>query len=223
MPVTELVLFTTTAGAVTPAYRAAIARAIEVQDAWCAANLAAMPRGPAARGVAMFQQVEDAAVTLLTAHWDSVAQHGEWIASEANKDVFPTIQGFLDMARMVYFHVEGVAAFADREDADGAVAALEAPFVGVVRFSVASEMKAEFERVFAGVRAVFDAYAWPFVHRGGWRIEKEGGGEEYVLIGGWESVEGAQQFEKQEGFRKFDEAIKTVVTGMDSKHYKRFL
>jgi heme-degrading monooxygenase HmoA len=225
MPVTELVYFTATAGDVTPPYVDAVRGAKEVQDKWCEENLKASdPAAPATtRGAAMFQDLYAPSQALLTAHWDSAAQHGDWIASEANQGVFASVMEHIDPSKLTFFHVDGLTAFPDSEP-EARVPTLKAPVVSVVRYFVTPENKAEFGRVFAGVRAVFDEYASPFVHRGGWRIEKESEDkEEFILIGGWESVEKAQGFAKVDGFKWFEDSIQALVTGDDVKYYKRCL
>ncbi|KAJ7741093.1 hypothetical protein B0H16DRAFT_1565926 [Mycena metata] len=220
MPVTELVLCTTTSETATPAYRAAITHAMEVQDAWCAAHLPSKPKGGKARGVGAFQQIGNPAASLLTAHWDSVAQHNLWIASPENAQVFPLLQTHLDMTRLVYFHVEGVEAFSDAEEGEGAIPILRAAVVGVTRYAVEAGRKDEFERVWAGVKDAYHGFVAPYVHKGGWRIEKESEGrEEFVLISGWESAEKANALETAEELTAFREAIKAVVVETDVKLY----
>ncbi|KAK7755828.1 hypothetical protein SLS62_002113 [Diatrype stigma] len=242
MPVTELAFLTLTStprrqdGAstttITPEFEAATAEALRVQDAWCAANLpgAAHGGGREARGAALFQQVEDPAVVLLTAHWASVAEHGVWIASEENQRVFGALGAHIDFDKVRFFHVAGVEAFSSSSsDTSGAATTtpvLQSPVVGIARCFVAGDKKAEFERVYGDLKGIRDALARPHVHRGGWRIEKEEGREgveEYVVIGGWDSVEAAEEFSKQEGSARYYEAITSVILGSESRHYKRVL
>ncbi len=86
--------------------------------------------------------------------------------------------------------------------------------------------KAEFERVYGNVGLILDAVARPRVHRGGWRIEKEVGRdnvEEYVVIGGWDSIEAARGAANHKDFGTYDAALKSVTSGREVKHYKRLL
>ncbi|RYP22530.1 hypothetical protein DL765_001588 [Monosporascus sp. GIB2] len=226
MAVTELVFFITTAqGVITPEFKATCADALKVQDEWCAANLPNAPRGQQARGVAMFQQVEDPAVTLITAHWESVAEHGSWIASEENQRVFRAVQEHIDRDRISYFHVDGVEAFTDSEDA-GLTPVLQSPVVSIARCFVEKDKKSEFEKVYGGVRWIHDDFVKPYVHRGGWRIEKEEcreNVEQYVMIGGWDSVEAPMEFPKHKDFSTYADAMKTVMLDCDIKNYRRIL
>lgn len=152
-----------------------------------------------------------AGAALLTAHWASVAQHGEWIASDANRaDLLPRLLARIDPARLVFFHVDGVEAFpcAPTAVATGGAAAAEeevlpvlrAPVVSVVRCRVVPGGREAFEAAWPGADAALHAGARPYGHRGGWRIEKEaredgdGEWEEYVVVGGWENVERAGKF-----------------------------
>ncbi|RYP84535.1 hypothetical protein DL770_005189 [Monosporascus sp. CRB-9-2] len=226
MPVTELVFFTTTAhGTITPEFKATCADALKVQDEWCTANLPGAPRGHEARGAALFQQTEDPAVTLLTAHWESVSEHEAWIASEENRRVFSAVQEHIDRDRMRYFHIDGVEAFSATEDA-GLTPVLQSPVVSVARCFVEKDKKAEFDRVYGGVRSIHDDFAKPYVQRGGWRIEKEEGREDveqYVMIGGWDSVEAVKEFPKHKDFSTYADAMKTVMLDCDVKYYRRIL
>lgn len=225
MPVTELAAFTTIAhNAVTPELLAACVQAVEVQDGWCAANLPSTPLGHEARGAALFQQVEDPAVILMTAHWASVAEHGLWIASEENERVYPAVKEHIDNDNIRFFHVDGIEAFTIVEDDEGAVPVLRSPVVGIALFSVVKDRKDEFDSVYAGVKNIKEEFAKPYVHRGGWRIEEVEGREdveEYVVIGGWESVKAAKEFSKSKDFDKYSDAIASVTLSVEVEHYKR--
>jgi heme-degrading monooxygenase HmoA len=189
---------------------------------------------------------DDSGATLLTAHWASTAEHGEWIASPPNQALFPRIQAALDPAVAVeFFHVEGVEAFtttssSSSENGGGGGGVLGAPVVSVVRYHVVpAGGKEAFEAAWMGDGAALarlNARAAPYAHLGGWRIEKparkEGEGEEdreeYVVVGGWESAEKAEQFffsdaAEDEEKKAFEEAIAKVTVGKDVRLYKRFL
>ncbi|RYP84675.1 hypothetical protein DL769_001109 [Monosporascus sp. CRB-8-3] len=226
MPVTELAFFITTAsGTITPEFKATCADALKVQDEWCIANLPDAPRGHEARGAALFQQTEDTSVALLTAHWESVSEHETWIASEENQRVFSAVQEHIDRDRLRYFHIDGVEAFPLTEDA-GLTPVLQSPLVSVVRYFVEKDKKAEFDKVYGGVRWIHDDFTKPYVHRGGWRIEKEEGREDveqYVLIGGWDSMEAVNEFLKHKEFRTYADAMNTVMLDFDVKYYRRIL
>ncbi len=123
MPATELAFFitpTTEDGDVTPGFLTAGETGLRVQDEWCAASRPGRPLpGREARGAAVFQQVEDPATTLVTAHWVSVAEHGAWIASPENARVYSGLKEHIDRDDIRYFHVDGVEAFSSSPEAGG--------------------------------------------------------------------------------------------------------
>lgn len=237
MTVTELAHFHTLSGDLTPSLRDLLARAIKVQDEWCAAHLSSisyMTKGPNNRGVActcynknmnllhissrsltshtVFQQIEDPAVVLLTAHWDTVAQHMEWIGSKENQEAYPEIQEHLDMSKLLFFHVNDAAAFGPE--------VLTLPNISIVRFSVAKEKKEIFEE--ATGRLSFGS-RWNETKQGGWRIEKDetmtsDESEEFVLISGY--VEG-EEFRKILG--QVEEKIDGLTHRIEKRSYKRVL
>ncbi|OIW30257.1 hypothetical protein CONLIGDRAFT_644267 [Coniochaeta ligniaria NRRL 30616] len=90
--------------------RQRLAEASKVHEKWLAQNFPNSPSSDAERGAAMFQQVEDPAKFLITARWDSLAAHWQWINSNENKG---TIHGIRDQIAMggengtVLRHVEG--------------------------------------------------------------------------------------------------------------------
>ncbi|KAK8128227.1 hypothetical protein PG984_009335 [Apiospora sp. TS-2023a] len=236
MPVTEIAHLpllppsTSTPGGVpqgpTPALLAVTREVLNIQDAWCAENLPSNSKKPP-QGVGLFSQVDDPSTLLLTAHWDSAAQHGEWIQSQANRDVLEKLVPHLDMSRVSLFHVDSVEAFTGPDTkAEGEKATLSAEYVSVSRFVVTAGQKAGFEGAWAEVGHIRQDFVSPFVHRGGWRIEKQEGSEEndeYVLIGGWDSLAKHAEFAKSEGYAEYDKTLRAAMLECDTKFYQRVL
>ncbi|KAI1845770.1 hypothetical protein JX266_008135 [Neoarthrinium moseri] len=224
MPVTEIVHLHTLSGNVDAAYRTVCLRCIQAQDEWCDANLPQQPKGLEARGVAVFQNTNDPSETLLTAHWDSVAEHGIWIASATNQEIFPLLQEQVDLSRLVYYHVDGVSAFSGSENPP-LIPVLKAPVISLTHYCVSSERKQEFDRAWQGVKANLDGFARPYVHRGGWKIEKGEDAQEevFVSVGGWQSVETAEGFMGSEEGKKFEETLDATAAKKVVKYFTRFL
>ncbi|KAK8042587.1 hypothetical protein PG994_013070 [Apiospora phragmitis] len=134
---------------------------------------------------------------------------------------------YLDMPRVSLFHVDGIEAFtglnaeAGEEDKK---TALSAEYVSVSRLVVAADKRAGFERTWAEVGRIRQEYVSPFVHRGGWRIEKQDGSEdkdEFVLIGGWDSLAKHAEFAESEGDAEYDKTIKAAVLECNTTFYRR--
>ena len=80
-------------------------------------------------------------------------------------------------------------------------------------------MKAEFERIFKAGASRLGDYTAPYSYAGGWRIDKEGDDEEFVLFTGWNTVEDDFEFAESESFKEFGE-IKGIIKGAEIKHVR---
>lgn len=236
MPVTELAHLhllpssTSTSGEVpqgpTTALLATVREVLNIQDAWCDENLPGNSKKPP-QGVGLFTRVGDPSALLLTAHWDSVTQHGEWIQSQANRDVLEKLTPHLDMSRVSLFHVAGIEAFTGPDaKVKGEKTVLSAEYVSVSRFVVAADQEAGFERAWAEVGCLRQDFVSPFVHRGGWRIEKQEGNEdkeEFVLIGGWYSLAKHAEFAESEGYVEYNKTLRAAMLECYTEFYQRVL
>jgi heme-degrading monooxygenase HmoA len=221
MTVTEFAFLPTREGIPTSVVTDITRKALEIQDAWCADNVPHMPLGARARGALFLQQIEDPSVMLLTAHWDSVAQHHDWIASEPNKGALGMLSGNLALDRVVFFHVDKTASFAASKEA-GKISTLESPIISVTRILVAKANKTEFEQTFETSRPEYDLLVSPFEHHAGWRVEKEPGWEdldEFVIVGGWESLDSSAKIRGLDSYK----ATISQVALQETTHYRVLL
>ncbi|KAI0166031.1 hypothetical protein GGR57DRAFT_2840 [Xylariaceae sp. FL1272] len=221
MAVTELAWIpTNTPGVVPQAFIEAGRKAIDVQSEWTKAHAPTLPIGtPAARGAALYQQLEDRSITLVTAHWESVAQHHEWIGSDENKDAMGGLGSMIDPSRVEFFHVQGVEMFP--------VHTIEGDLLTVIRILIKDEEKEKVERTWTETRKLLESVAGS-EYRGGWRIERqkgEGSKEEFVIVGAWKQRPAFTEFRNgswngsEEWDRKWGEAGVVV----DVKCYERLV
>ncbi|KAI0396903.1 hypothetical protein F5Y17DRAFT_417283 [Xylariaceae sp. FL0594] len=144
---------------------------------------------------------------MLTAHWDSVAQHEECIASDLNREAIGAIGLHMDPSQLKVTHVQDVRMFPAemlREEEE------EASLLSVVRLlvrnngdgdgdGVVSESesinnnKARVERIWTSRAKHMLADAAGGLgryHVAGWRVERDDdqGGEEFVIVGPWASA-----------------------------------
>lgn len=94
---------------------------------------------------------------------------------------------------------------------------LNAPVVSVSRYFVEQSKKAEFDRIFQSAAPGLGAYTAPLAYAGGWRIEKEGEDEEFVLFAGWNKVEDHFAFAESDAFKEFGK-IKSILKEAEIKH-----
>lgn len=77
--------------------------------------------------------------------------------------------------------------------------------------------KAEFESIFKAGAPHLGEYTAPYSYAGGWRIDKDGEDEEFVLFSGWNKVEEHIGFAESDAFQEF-EKIKSFIKGAEIKH-----
>ncbi|KAI0914414.1 hypothetical protein F4823DRAFT_353919 [Ustulina deusta] len=216
MPVTELAWIpSATPGSISPAYLQAVREGIELQSDWAAANASAtLPSGPpAVRGAALYQQHEDQGTMLITAHWDSPAQHAECVASEQNQQAIRTLAPNAVLSETRFFHVEGVQMFGKET--------LDAGLLSVLRIGVEDGKRRQIEKIWNDEAKNLLFAAAGFGHIGGWKLEKDQGKEdrdEFVVVGAWRNQEALSRFA---GGRQWDEVWKGAVLEANATTYSR--
>ena len=80
-------------------------------------------------------------------------------------------------------------------------------------------MKEEFDATFKNGASHLGGYTAPFSYAGGWRIDKEGEDEEFVLFSGWNKVADHFGFAESDEFKEFGK-IKNVLKGAEIKHVR---
>ncbi|KAI1104858.1 hypothetical protein F4804DRAFT_305706 [Jackrogersella minutella] len=221
MTVTELAWLTAASETITAAGKEATDRALNTQDEWFARNAPSLPKERENRGVGLFQQVEDPSVNVLTAHWESVDQHGIWLESPENKTIFPGLKDHFQLEKTIVFHYD--AELFGPSGTDGELPLLRSPFISVNRISIAAGDREAFGRGWDKAKGVLEEFAKPYVVRAGWRVEKEEALEEFVLCCGWTTPERHGEFAEAEGFKKFSAALSHLIKSRDVKHYHRIL
>ena len=96
---------------------------------------------------------------------------------------------------------------------------LNAPVIAVSRYFVDPAKKADFDPAFKHGAPFLSTHTAPFTYSGGWRIDKEGEDEEFVLFSGWNKVEDHFGFAETEAFKEFGK-IKDALKGAEIKHVR---
>ncbi|KAJ6051133.1 uncharacterized protein N7446_005764 [Penicillium canescens] len=160
--------------------------------------------------VYFLRQIEDPACVYLLGGWESFEKHmNQWIPSETNQTLLQQLAGSLEVKWMFHLDV----------DPSTSRIPLEAPVLAISRYFVESEKKAEFDTVFKTGVPHLGTYTAPFIYCGGWRVDKEGDDEEYVLFSGWNEVKDHFAFAESEGFKEFGK-IKGLIKGAEIKHVR---
>ncbi|KAI0901616.1 hypothetical protein F4806DRAFT_6818 [Annulohypoxylon nitens] len=220
MTVTEIsILPTTTPGEITAELRKIGVDGIGFQGEWCAKNA---PWLIPDRGAALFQQVKDPGVALVSAHWDSVDQHHAVLATPENQKISVDLAPHLDLAKMRPGHIDGVKMLPKTED-EGFLSSLDAPVLVVTIWTVRSDNKTKFMEALGKVKGVLDEFVKPYRHRGGWKIEKADGEdiELYFMLGGSDSIEKSATFIQADDYDRYSQALSPLALSAETKHYKR--
>ncbi|TGJ86098.1 hypothetical protein E0Z10_g2631 [Xylaria hypoxylon] len=223
MPITELAWIpSATPGSIPLAFIEAGQKAMEAQSEWAVAHASSIlaPGPPAARGAALYRQHEDRGVVLVTAHWDSAAQHAECIAGKENQQAMKAVASHSIISDIKFFHVDGVQMFGKET--------LDAGLLSILRISVGVEegKREQVERIWNDAKNLLFTSAG-FEHTGGWKIEKDQGKEdrdEFVVVGAWRHEDALSRFaegKEWENALAWDEMWKGVVLEMDVKTYSR--
>ena len=224
MAVTEIAILHSTSGGLGDELKKNLLDAQPVQDDWYAKTFPGSACGPPARGTAMYHQIEDPAKILLTARWESVAQHWQWIATDVNKEVLGGIGKHVVMEgddKIVLLHLD--ADVFGGPAADGQTRLIDSPVISVGRLFIDVDKKAAFQKEFDDVSPILEEFVAPRMVQAGWRADKEAEDkEEFVMIVGWDSVDQHKSFASAPGFAKYA-GIREFVSGQDIKHYKRFM
>lgn len=208
MPVTELAILPL-GPRVDPSdesFRAKLLRAREVMET---------ALGMSGRRFVYFQGVEDPRVLYLLGDWRSPAEHWDhFIPGPENQELLALLGGELDLSRIEMYHV----------DVPIADVPADAHVISIAWHRVRGDDKAAFEQSFSECRKWLDEYVSGHDKpAGGWRVEKAAGmenEEEWVLFGGWKTVDEHNGFAKSEAFQKY-ERIRDVVQGIRLKHGTR--
>ncbi|GAP84159.1 hypothetical protein SAMD00023353_0600560 [Rosellinia necatrix] len=223
MPVTNLVWLTSASDAFTPENKAAMEAAFNAQAAWVAHHVPSAPTDREARGVALFQQVEDARVVMETAHWSSSDEHNAWLASEEYKTSSAPLGAHFDFSKLEYFHLD-TDALRPVDPASGAEALLQSPVVSVGRVQIPADKKDEFAKAWENGKTILEDFAKPRVVRSGFRVQRsDPDTDELVFFVGWPSVERHGEFPLSAGFADYAKPLRAIAKDFDVKHYRRIL
>jgi heme-degrading monooxygenase HmoA len=96
---------------------------------------------------------------------------------------------------------------------------VSAPVIGVARCFVEKEKKGDFDRLFKAGLSDLEKFTPNYPCFGGWRIDKEGEDEEFVLLTGWSSVEHHEEFYKSELSKEFAKT-KSFIKKTEVKHVR---
>ncbi|KAJ5999651.1 hypothetical protein N7481_000060 [Penicillium waksmanii] len=159
--------------------------------------------------VNFLRSLDDQRDFFLLGGWESVALHcGEWVASEINQRLLAKLKDEVDIGYMFHLDVDPSTPIP-----------ISAPVIGVVRCFIEKDNKEEFDHLFKAGLSDLEKFTAPHPCFGGWRIDKEGEDEEFILLSGWNSVEHHHEFHKSELSKEFAKT-KSVIKNTEVKHVR---
>ena len=198
--------------------------ALAIQDEWHAKKYPHLPSS--FPGSICWQNMDDPNEILITARWDSVEAHWDWIKSEDNVKVMGTLSPHISQESNEDFallHVPGDMFGESPVASKGeTIPLLKSPEISVHRMVVDGANREEFTTAIDKLDKFFSTSAAPHMVRGVWREDPESEGkQEYVLIAGWENQQKHEEASNAAPPGAFTD-IKRLGTS-SIKHYKQLL
>lgn len=158
-----------------------------------------------------YQQIEDPALIYIIGEWDSLDQHANhFIKSEANQELLQALKDDISVEWLL--HVD--TTHADLPLPNGAKVK---NVISIVRHFVKSGEKQSFVDKFEANKEHLQAFVSEGIIGGGWRVDRDGEQEEWILFCPWKHVDQHHAFAKTEGFEKYGR-IREHISGADIKH-----
>ncbi|KAJ5380604.1 uncharacterized protein N7496_003032 [Penicillium cataractarum] len=196
MPITEFALLRLKEQEPSAKTKSSLRDVVKQQSAW------------SKHPVNFLRQIEDSGLVYLLGGWASVAEHfGDWITSAPNQRLLAELKDAIDIEWLFHLDI----------DPSARNIPLDAPVLGITRYFVEASRKDEFESIFQAGAPHLGEYTAPYSYAGGWRIDKDGEDEEFVLFSGWNKVEDHFGFAESDAFKEFGK-IKSAIKGAEIKH-----
>lgn len=158
------------------------------------------------------QQVEDPALIYVFGEWESLDQHmNGFVASSENKELLDVLKDQMVIEWVVHLDVEHKDLPSAEEVSDGA------KVYSIGRHFVKAGQKSDFSETFQGNKHNLQGYVTQGKIGGGWRVDRDGDKEEWVLFCPWKNVDEHMGFVNNEGFAEYAK-IRDHIDGVDIKH-----
>jgi heme-degrading monooxygenase HmoA len=200
-----------------------LASSITIEDADLRSALAhakAVMEGYTGNTFYYFQQTEDPSYIYIFGEWESLDQHmNHFIPGAENQAVLESLKDKMTVDWLLHAdvsHADLPLPFSDAERAK----ALRGELVLCVGRHFVKEGKREmFQESFKANKHHLQNYVTEGTIGGGWRIDIEGGRDEWVLLCPFKDVQQHLDFAKSEGFEHYAQ-IREYIDGAEIKHAK---
>jgi heme-degrading monooxygenase HmoA len=160
------------------------------------------------------QQVEDPTYIYIIGEWDSLDQHmNGFIPSADNQALLESLKGLMSVSWLL--HID--APHADLPLPGPGTNNTKAPVYGLVRHFVKEGHRDQFGHTYEEKQHHLQSFVTEGKIGGGWRVDKEDGKEEWILLTPWTSVEQHHAFATTNGFTEYGQ-IREHIEGAEIKH-----
>lgn len=124
----------------------------------------------------LLHQIEDTSILHLVGSWTSVEAHKEFLVSPENLALLSTVKDFINVDQLYHANIE-------KSDFP-----LDAPCISVSRMVIKDGEKEEFVKTWDTVSESVVEFTKPYRAAGGWIIDEESSGREWLQFRGFRSV-----------------------------------
>ncbi|KAF9696128.1 hypothetical protein EKO04_005945 [Ascochyta lentis] len=160
------------------------------------------------------QQIEDPTYIYIIGEWGSLSQHmNDFIPGSDNQAVLESLKGLMSVEWLLHIDVP----HAGLPLPSAGTNKQKVPVYGIVRHFIKDGQKGGFQQTFDAEKRYLQEFVTEGEIGGGWRIDKDGSKDEWVLITPWTSVEQHHAFAETDGFAKYGK-IREHIEGAEIKH-----
>jgi quinol monooxygenase YgiN len=167
-----------------------------------------------------FQQIEDPSYVYIFGEWESLDQHmNHFIPSAANQALLESLKDKVAVHWLLHANVSHADLPLPKSDDEMAEARRGELVLSVARHFVKEGKKQTFQETSEAKKHYLQDYITKGTMGGGWRIEVEGGKDEWVLLCPYTDVQEHLDFAKTEAFEHYAQ-IREYIDGAEIKHVK---
>jgi heme-degrading monooxygenase HmoA len=167
-----------------------------------------------------FQQIEDPSYIYIFGEWESLDQHmNHFIPGAENQALLELLKDRMTVDWLLHANVSHADLPLPKTDAELAKACSGEVVLSVARHFVKEGEKKLFEGRFEANKHYLQDYITEGTMGGGWRIDTEGGKDEWVLLCPFRDVQQHLDFAKTESFEHYGQ-IREYIDGAEIKHVK---
>lgn len=158
-----------------------------------------------------FLQIEDPALVYIIGEWDSLDQHvNHFINSDANQELLENLKDDIVVEWLLHVDTTHANLPLPRDTKGKNV-------ISIVRHFVKDGEKNSFADTYEANKEYLQAFVTEGVVNGGWRADRDGEQEEWVLLCPWKDVEQHHAFAQTDGFEKYSR-IREHISGAEINH-----